>query len=97
MASPDEVLKLAALARISIPEEQLESFSAGFESILTYVGKLDELVLPSRDARAVPVVRNVFRVDGTPHAPGAFTDALVSQFPDAEGNRLKVKQIISHD
>lgn len=97
MASSDEVKKLGALARISIPEEKLESFAAGFEHILAYVGKLDELVLPSRESRAIPVIRNVFREDGSPHETGRYTEALVAQFPDKEGNRLKVKQIISHD
>ncbi len=97
MASPEEVQKLAALARISIPSEKLESFAKEFDSILAYVGKLDELVLPAQDARAKPAVRNVFRSDGTPHERGKFTDALVAQFPDSLKNRLKVRQIISHD
>lgn len=97
MASPEEVQKLAALARIHIAEEALTAFAEGFDSILAYVGKLDELTLPSRESRTIPTVRNVFRPDGTPHEKGIYTEALVGQFPHAEENRLKVKQIISHD
>lgn len=97
MASSDDVRKLAALARISIPDEKLGAFAKEFDGILTYVGKLDELTLPSRESRPNPVVRNVMREDGEPHEAGRFTAALAEQFSNREGDRLKVKQIISHD
>lgn len=97
MADTDEVKKLAALARLSIPEGELESFAKEFEGILAYVGKLDELSLPAHHERPVPAVRNAFREDAEPHEPRAHTHALVEQFPEREGNALKVKQIISYD
>jgi aspartyl-tRNA(Asn)/glutamyl-tRNA(Gln) amidotransferase subunit C len=97
MASADEVKKLAALARINIAEDKLASFAAEFDGVLTYVGKLNELSLPHTAARVQPVVRNVLREDGEPHAKGKFTEKLVEQFPDADGNYLRVKQIITHD
>jgi aspartyl/glutamyl-tRNA(Asn/Gln) amidotransferase C subunit len=97
MASNEDVRKLAALARIRIADEALPSFAAEFESVLAYVGTLDELTLPSLDARRIPTVRNVFRNDGIPHEKGKYTASLVRQFPDAEGDKLRVKQIISHE
>jgi len=97
MASADDVRKLASLARISIPEEKAEAFAKEFDAILAYVGKLDELSLPASGDRTVPTVRNMMREDGEPHAPGAYTNKLVEQFPDRDGDYLKVKQIISHD
>lgn len=97
MASAEEVKKLAALARLSIPEEKLGSFAKEFDAILAYVGKLDDLTLPAHDERVVSVVHNVFREDGVPHEAGKYTDKVVEQFPDSEGNYLKVKQIITHD
>ena len=97
MASADDVRKLAALARLSIPEENLEAFASEFDGVLAYVGKLDELSLPERGAGSPPTVRNVFREDGTPHETGLYTDKIVEQFPDKEGNYLSVKQIISYD
>lgn len=97
MASADDVRKLAALARIDIPEEKIEKFASEFDGILAYVGKLDELTLPSRDARPVPAVRTVTREDGEPHEKGMYTEALVEQFPEREGNALKVKKILSYD
>lgn len=97
MTTPDDVKKLAALARVSIPEERLAGFAEEFEAVLAYVGKLGELSVPKHGERAVPVVRNVFREDGEPHEKGKYTEKLTEQFPDKEGNALRVKQIISHD
>ena len=97
MASKEDVKKLAALARIEIPEDRLASFADEFDHVLAYVGKLDELSIDAAKTPAAPAVRNVLREDGEPHAPGLYTDKLVEQFPDREGNYLKVKQIISHD
>jgi aspartyl-tRNA(Asn)/glutamyl-tRNA(Gln) amidotransferase subunit C len=96
MATNEEVRKLAALARISIPDEKLESFAKEFDGILAYVGKLDELSLPE-GVRTVPAVRNVMREDGEAHEAGKYTEKLVEQFPEREGDYLKVKQIITHD
>jgi aspartyl/glutamyl-tRNA(Asn/Gln) amidotransferase C subunit len=97
MASADEVQKLAALSRLSLPEEKLDTFAKEFDSILAYVGKLDELTLPAHNARRIPTVRNVFRTDSEPHEKGKYTEKLARQFPDHDGNSLKVKQIIKHD
>lgn len=96
MASKDDVKKLAALARISISDEALPKLAAEFESILKYVSQLDSLdVSGKRDER--PPVRNVMREDGEPHATGMHTASITAQFPEKEGDYLKVKQIIQHD
>ncbi len=96
MATPDEVKKLAALARIGISDAEVEGFAKEFDGILAYVGQLEKLEVPlGGDKR--PAVRNVMRDDGVPHETGAFTEALASQFPERDGDSLKVKQIISYD
>jgi aspartyl-tRNA(Asn)/glutamyl-tRNA(Gln) amidotransferase subunit C len=95
-ASPEDVKRLASLARISVPEEDLARFAAEFDSILAYVGKLDELTLPEA-GRAPRAVRNVLREDAGPYEAGTWTERLVAQFPEKDGNALSVKQIISHD
>ncbi len=96
MASADDVRKLAALARLSIDEGDLERFSKEFDGILSYVGQIETLAV-GEGAPAAPALRNVFREDGEPHAKGLYTEALAAQFPEREGNSLSVKQIISHD
>lgn len=95
-ATPEDVRRLASLARISVPEEDLVRFASEFDAILAYVSKLDELTLPE-GAGAVSAVQNVFREDGEPTPPGTWTQKLVEQFPERNGNYLSVKQIVSHD
>ena len=96
-ATINDVRRLAALARISIPEETLAEFSGDFEAVLSYISKLDELTLPLGEARVLPTMRNVLRPDENPHARGAFTEKVVAQFPEKEGNLLSVKKILHHD
>jgi aspartyl-tRNA(Asn)/glutamyl-tRNA(Gln) amidotransferase subunit C len=96
-ATPEDVKRLADLSRIAIPEADLERFAKGFDAILEYVGKLEELTLPMGNTRVLPAVRNVLREDGEPHTPGIYTESIVAQFPEREGNSLSVKQIISND
>ncbi len=95
MTSEDEVRKLAALARIAVPDEELATFVKEFESILAYVGQIEQLTV-SADQTAPPV-RNVLREDGVPHESGIYTHALAEQFPARADDALSVKQIISHD
>jgi aspartyl/glutamyl-tRNA(Asn/Gln) amidotransferase C subunit len=96
MASSEDVQKLAALARIEVPETDLKKFAAEFDSILAYVGKLEQLDIEV-DRKDVPTVRNVFRADGEPHASGRYTEKLAEQFSKRDGDYLQVKQIITHD
>lgn len=95
-ATPDDVLRLAALARVEVPEADLPRFAAEFDAVLAYVGKLDELTIADL-ARETAPVRNVFREDQVTHEPGTHTEKLAAQFPQREGDSLSVKQIISHD
>jgi aspartyl/glutamyl-tRNA(Asn/Gln) amidotransferase C subunit len=97
MATTEEVRKLAALARITVPEEDLERFTKEFDSILAYVGQLEKLELPKDLKDTKPSVRNVFREDGEPTETGTWTEKLAQAFPAREGDALSVKQIISHD
>jgi len=95
-ATVEDVQRLASLARIDVPLADLEVFAKEFDSILAYVGKLDELILPEGDA-AMSSVRTVLREDGIPTESGTWTEAITAQFPERSGDSLSVKQIISHD
>jgi len=97
MATTEEVKKLAMLARISIDDAELEKFTSEFDAILAYVGQLEKLDLQRDAEKEKPLLRNVMRADGKPHATGAYTEKITEQFPAREGNALSVKQIISHE
>jgi aspartyl/glutamyl-tRNA(Asn/Gln) amidotransferase C subunit len=93
----ETVERLAALARISIPEEKKEALAAEFGSVLAYIAQLDELSLEAGKIPVVPPLHNVFREDTNPNEPGSNTEAIVHAFPARDGNALSVKKIISHD
>jgi len=93
--STEDVQKLAALARLSIPEEQLPKLAKEFDAILGYVSQLEELTIDER----LPLLpyTNVFRADEHAHESGMYTEKIAEQFPAREGDYLSVKQIITHD
>ena len=97
MSTPGTVQKLAALARIRVPEDRTAIFEKEFESILNYISQLDSLTLTHTSTPKVPVLHNVFRDDATPTPPGTWTEKLVRAFPKRSGNALSVKKIISND
>lgn len=96
MASPEEVKKLAALARLSVDDAALARFAKEFDGILAYVGQLETLSLAA-SAKVAPALRNVLREDAEPHVEGRYTAALVEAFPEKDGEYLKVKRIINND
>jgi|SRR3989338_9999555 len=97
MATAEEVVKLAALARVKVSEEELPTFVKEFDAILAYVGQLEALKLPTDLNTELPLLRNVMREDGEPHAAGAYTEKIAEQFPKREGDALSVKQVITHE
>lgn len=96
MALTDDVKRLAALARIEVKDDEIEKFAKEFESVLAYVGQIESLKVSDKAGDAL-AVRNVMREDGEPHGKGLYTKAIVEQFPDKEGNSLKVAKILSND
>lgn len=99
-----DVERLAALARITIPENEIEKVRADMEVILAYVGQINEANdLATGDAAAMELppkqqhnfgVKNVLREDGEPHETGKYTDALLAAAPKTEKGYVKVKKII---
>lgn len=89
-----EVKRLAALARLEVPEGEVAGFAKEFEQVLAYVSKLNELSIDVSLRAGSGQEVNVFREDANPHEAGAFTEAIVAQFPNREGNLLSVKKIL---
>ena len=62
--TPDDVTKVAKLARLEIPEDKLETYANQLEKILNYVAELEKIdtsnVIPT--TRAVEVI-NMTRDD----------------------------------
>ena len=90
----NDVRKVAKLARLEIPDDQVETYTRQLEKILAYVTQLEEVetddVPPT--TRAVEVV-NVVREDSV--KTSNMREELLNQAPQREGNFFRVPKILS--
>jgi aspartyl-tRNA(Asn)/glutamyl-tRNA(Gln) amidotransferase subunit C len=91
----EKVLNLARLSRISISEDEAESLSHEFESILRYVGEVKSVEAGNKSLSPQDFpVRNIFREDGQGHDSGIYTEKMLNEAPERDGNFIKVKKIL---
>jgi len=90
----NDVRKVAKLARLEIPDDQVETYTSQLEKILACVTQLEEVetddVPPT--TRAVEVV-NVVREDSV--KASNMREELLDQAPQREGNFFRVPKILS--
>ena len=90
----EDVRKVAQIARLALPEEEVETYTTQLEKILDYVAQLEKIntenVLPT--TRAVEVV-NVLRDDVIEDSN--IREDLLELGPSTEGEFYKVPKIIS--
>ncbi|MFH1537569.1 MAG: Asp-tRNA(Asn)/Glu-tRNA(Gln) amidotransferase subunit GatC [bacterium] len=91
--SRDDVRHIAELARLEMPDDELELFTGQLNDILKYAAKLNELDLEGVEptSHAVPV-KNVFR-DDEPR-PSIPVDDALSNAPDPQQHFFGVPRII---
>ena len=93
MLKKEDIDKLAALARLDIPEIEKESLRKEIDAILGYVDEIQE-VAGSEGKKEAGEIRNVFRDDKEPHLPGEYTKELLEEAPRRQDNYVKVKKIL---
>ena len=89
----DEVLKVAALARLSLTDAEIDAFGPQLTQILGYVETLNEVDV--EDAEPMPHavdVRNVFRSDE--QRASLPRGAALSNAPKTDGQYFQVPQIL---
>ena len=84
---------LAALARLSLGEEEKKKLLVEVDSILRYVGEIQKVSGGSVEKKPGEV-RNVFREDKDPHLSGEFSEDLLSEAPRRQDDFVKVKKIL---
>lgn len=92
MITREDIDKLAILARIDISDTEKESLRGDIDSILAYVGQVQNLQVEV--GKDVPVLHNVMRDDVVTHTSSEYTEDLLNLAPAREGNYLKVKKIL---
>lgn len=97
MISKEEVLNLAALARLELSEAEVAELQRDISSILEYVGQVS--ALGAAATKEAPAHRNVMRddvvYDGT--LVSGKEEALRAAFPTREGDYNVVRKIIQKD
>lgn len=93
MSSKIDVEKVAKLARIELGAEEKEKLQKEFEGILDYVDKLSQADLSKLEAGNEPERKNILREDKSPHEGGIFSDKLMGEAPEREGDYIKVKHV----
>ena len=91
--SSSDVRKVAQLARLELPEDQIETYTEQIEKILSYVDQLQEIdtenIPPT--TRAVEVV-NAMREDLV--EVNCSREDLLNQAPHREGDFFRVPKIL---
>lgn len=94
--TPEEVRKVARLARLELAETDLPRMQAQLSAILDYVAQLNELATDGIEPLAHPLpVQNVFRPDEpTPSLP---PDAALANAPKRLGDYFAVPAVFDTD
>ncbi|HLP43883.1 MAG TPA: Asp-tRNA(Asn)/Glu-tRNA(Gln) amidotransferase subunit GatC [Candidatus Nanoarchaeia archaeon] len=101
MIERKDVEKLAALARITVPEAEMAKLQKDMGAILEYVSQINEANDLATDIQDDPSsvarfgVKNVLREDAEPHESGKYTDVLLKAAPKSQDGYIKVKKILS--
>ena len=85
----DDVLHVAQLARLSLSDDELDTFTAQLEAILDHAAKIESLPTEGIEPTAHPIdVGNVWRED----VPGVCLglDEALANAPDAENDMFRV-------
>ena len=91
--SAEDVRKVANLARLDLPEDQIETYTAQLEEILSYIDQLQEIDTQniSPTTRAVEVV-NAMREDLV--EVKSSREEILNQAPHREGDFFRVPKIL---
>ena len=93
MVTKENVKKIATLARLKIPEEELDKFTSQMNQILSFIEKLNELetaqIVPTSHAT---LVTNAFRKDEV--VKNDIREKALESAPDREGFFFRVPKVI---
>lgn len=94
--TPDDVARLAALARIELTDQELGTLAAQLDGILESVASVAQVAgddIPPT-THALPL-RNVFREDEV--RPSLAPEQVLAAAPDAEDGRFRVPRILDQE
>lgn len=90
----DEIKKLAELSRLTLSDEECESYIHDFKGILAYIDTIKQVPVGESEGSDSNVIKNVMREDTDPYTAGEFTTELLAAAPETEGNYIKVNKVL---
>jgi aspartyl-tRNA(Asn)/glutamyl-tRNA(Gln) amidotransferase subunit C len=92
--SRDDVIKLAALSRLKLTDDELDTFTQQLSGILDYVEKLNNVDTDDlKPTYQVTGLKNVMRLD-EPRDYGYEAKNLLKNAPATEAGQFKVKRVL---
>jgi aspartyl-tRNA(Asn)/glutamyl-tRNA(Gln) amidotransferase subunit C len=92
--SRDDVLKLAALSKLKLADEEIEQLRDELSEIIDYVNVLEKVDVTGLDPTyQVSGLKNVYRRDETKDY-GYNTEELLKNAPAIQDNQFKVKRVL---
>ncbi len=90
----EEIKHIAELSRLELSEEEIKKFGVQLDSILKYVGQLDEVDTRKVEPTAqVSGLSDVWRADEVQGWDKAEVEAALNQ-NEREGGQIKVKRVL---
>ena len=89
-----DVEKLAMLARIELPDNEKQEFLDKLESILKYIGQIQEVSGLDTPVSDVGEIYNVMREDTNPRESGMYTEKILAQAPASQDGYFKTNSIL---
>jgi aspartyl-tRNA(Asn)/glutamyl-tRNA(Gln) amidotransferase subunit C len=94
--SRDDVAHVAALARLSLTDDELDLFTTQLGAVLEHAADVEALDVGDVEPTSHPYpLRNVLRRDEV--QPGVERDEVLAQAPAAESGRFRVPPILGEE
>lgn len=94
----DDILHLSQLARITLPEDQLQNFKGDFDQILEHISAIN--TISSQESPLPQYHHQTLREDAIkdPHPtfPSDVKERLYAAMPETEGTALVVKTVLTN-
>lgn len=91
---PEEITRLASLARINITDAQRATLAIELADIMDYVAVVSDIASDNDGEPALGARYNIMREDVTTNVPNQFTDDALREMPHTNGRHLLVKKIM---
>ena len=88
------VESVASLARIDLPEAQIDETAGKLQDVLTYIGQLEQVELPEDVEPFFGAIESVNAVRADQQGNSVERDLILSNAPDADGEFYRVPPVL---